>query len=99
MVRTIAYPVAQTDDCVKHISREHSQDADHLANLGTKEQRKITIEKGDNSDTWKAVGGFWDGSTKTCGRSGCGVVIKGVDKEKWIRIGHRNTSKDFWITK
>ena len=34
----------------------------------------------------KALRGLWDGSTKTDGRSGCGVVIKGVDKDKWITI-------------
>ena len=95
MERTLAYPVAQTDDCVKHISREYSQDAHHLANPGAKEQRKITIEKGDNSETWQAVGGFWDGSTKTCGRSGCGVVIKGVDKEKWIRTCKKGWNPDW----
>ena len=28
----------------------------------------------------------WDGSKKTDGRSGCPVVIKGVDRDKWITI-------------
>ena len=32
--------------------------------------------------------GFWDGSTKTDGRSGCGVVIKGVDRDRWITISN-----------
>ena len=42
--KKIAYPVAQIDDYVKHIFREHNQEADHLANLGAEEQRKIMIE-------------------------------------------------------
>ena len=29
---------------------------------------------------------FWDGSKKTDGRSGCGVVIKGVDRNKCITV-------------
>ena len=36
---------------------------------------------------WKAITGFWDGSFKDNGRSGCGIVIKGVDREKWVTIG------------
>ena len=30
--------------------------------------------------------GFWDGSKKTDGRAGCGVVITAVDGDKWITI-------------
>ena len=40
----------------------------------------------NNTETWKAVKGFWDGSSKNNGRSGCGVVIEGVDKDKWVTI-------------
>ena len=29
---------------------------------------------------------LWDGSSKNNGRSGCGVVIKGGDRDKWITI-------------
>ena len=39
---------------------------------------------GNNTENWKGVRGFWDGSKKTGGRSGCGVVMKGVDRDKWI---------------
>ena len=84
--RTIAYPVAQIDDNVKHLFREHNQEAEHLENLGAEGQRKITIEKGDSTENSKTVRGFWDGSTMTDVRSGCGVVIKGVDKDKWITL-------------
>ena len=66
--------------------REHNQEADHLANLGAEGERKVTVEKEDNKENWKAVRGFWDGSKKTDGRSGCGVMIKGVDRDKWITI-------------
>ena len=29
---------------------------------------------------------FWDGSSKSNGRRGCGLVIKGVDRDRWITI-------------
>ena len=74
--REVAHPEGLIDENVKHIFREH-----HLANLGAERQRKITVEKGDNTENWKAVRGFWDGSKKTDGKSGCGVVIK----EMWTR--------------
>ena len=61
---------------MKHIFREHNQEADHLASMGAEGQRKITVETGNNAENWKAVLGFWDGSTKTDEESGCGVVIK-----------------------
>ena len=75
-------PVAQIDDYVKHTFCEDNQEADHLANFGAEWQRKITVERGSNAENWKAVRGFWDGSTKTDGRSCCGVVIKGVDRDE-----------------
>ena len=76
--KKLAFSVSPIDDYVKHIFREHNQEADYLANLGAG-RKKIT-------QNWKAVRGFWDGSTKTDGRSGRGVVIKGVDWDKWITI-------------
>ena len=30
--------------------------------------------------------GFWDGSNKKDGASGCGIEIKGVDRGTWIAI-------------
>ena len=30
--------------------------------------------------------GYWDGSFKDNGKSGGGVVIKGVDRENWMTI-------------
>ena len=67
---------------MKHTVRERNQKADHLANLGVKGQRKITVDKGDNTENWKAVRGLWDCSKKTGGRSGCGVVIKGCGQRQ-----------------
>ena len=29
---------------------------------------------------------FWDGSAKDSGKAVCGVVIKGVDKDRWVTI-------------
>ena len=66
-----AYRVAQIDDYVKHIFRDHNWEADHLANLETKGHGQVTIESVERADEWTAVKGYWDGS------SGCGV-----DKEK-----------------
>ena len=43
------------------------------------------MDKGNN-EKWKAARGFWDGSTKCDGRSGCGVVVKGGDRNKWIVV-------------
>ena len=31
---------------------------------------------------------FWDGSSKINGRSGCGVAIKGIDRDKWITVSN-----------
>ena len=51
--------MAQIGDIVTHIFREHKQEADHLANLGTNGQRQVTTEAVTNSEDWKAVRGFW----------------------------------------
>ena len=82
----MALPVTPIDDYVNHIFREHNQEAFYLANLRAEERRNITVEKGNKTENWKAVRGFWDGSTKIDGSSGCGVVIKGVDWDTWITI-------------
>ena len=42
------------------------------------------IDKGSNSEKWKAAKGFWDGSGKDNGKGGCGVVVKGVDRETLV---------------
>ena len=34
----------------------------------------------------KAVKRFWDGSSKNNGRSDCGIVIEGVDKDTWVTL-------------
>ena len=41
------------DDYVKHFFREHNQEVDHLPHLGAERQRKITVDKGDNTENWK----------------------------------------------
>ena len=66
---------------MKRVCREHNQEADHLANIGAQGQRKIVYDRRNNSETWKAVRGHWDGSFKDNGSSGCGIVIKGVDRK------------------
>ena len=84
----VAFVVEEKDCISRHTHRRlfEAQEADHLANLGAEGQRKITVEKGNNSENWKVVRGVWDGSKKTDVRSGCGVVIKCVDMDEWITI-------------
>ena len=71
---------------MKHVFREHNQEADHWANIGAQRQRKIVFDRRNNSGTWKAVKGDWDGRFKDNGKSRCGVVIKGIDRDKWVTI-------------
>ena len=66
--------ISKIDDYVKHIFREHNQEADHWANLGAEGQRTIISDKGNSTERWKTVRGFWDGSSKINGR----VVMKAV---------------------
>ena len=81
-----ASPISKIDDFVKHVNREHNQEADHWANIAAQGQRKIVSDRCDSSETWKAVKGYWDGSFNDNGKSGCGVVIKGVDRGRWVTI-------------
>ena len=83
--KKIAKTIHEIDDNVKHIFREHNE-ADHWANVGAEGQRKVVIDRKSNGATWKAVKGFWDGSCKVNGTSGCGVATNGVDRERWVTI-------------
>ena len=58
--------ISNIDNFVKHIYREHNEEADHWADIGAQGRRKFDIYRKD---------GFWDGSFKDDGRSGCGIVI------------------------
>ena len=49
-------------------------------------KKEIVIDKGSNTEKQKAVKGFWDGSGKDNGESGCGVVVKRVDREKSVTV-------------
>ena len=40
----------------------------------------------ESVSVWTAIRGFWDGSTKAKGKSGCGVVIKAADRGVWRTI-------------
>ena len=44
--------------------------------------RKIVVDRNSNTEKWKVVKGFWDVSSEDNGNSGCGVVIKGLDRDK-----------------
>ena len=48
--------------------------------------RTKEIVLGDVEGGWRAVKGYWDGSFNDNGIIGCGVVIKGVDRERWVTI-------------
>ena len=45
----------KTGDCVKLILKERNHEADHLANLGVKEMKKVPVEEGDDNERCKAV--------------------------------------------
>ena len=77
---------SKTDDYVKHIFWKHNQKAEHWATLPADGQRKTVVDRYSNSETWKAVKSFWDVSATDNGKSGCGVVIKAVDRDRWVTI-------------
>ena len=82
--KKIANLISKTDGYVKHILREHNSEADHWANVGAEGQRKVVVDKKSNADKWKAVKGFWNGNCKDNSEIGCNVVMKRVDRERWI---------------
>ena len=41
--KKIASPITKIDDFVRHVHREHNQEADHWANIGAQELRKIVL--------------------------------------------------------
>ena len=46
----------------------------------------MLTDRSNDTETWKAVKVFWDGSSKNNGTSGCGVVIIGADRDKWVTV-------------
>ena len=60
--------------------------SDHWANVGAVGKKEIVADKGSNTEKWKAITEFWDGSCKGNGRSGCGVIVAGVDRGKSVTI-------------
>ena len=60
--------------------RDHNQDADHWANLGAEGQKKIFVDKGCDKERWKAVKGFWDGSSKNNGRTVAESLSKALSR-------------------
>ena len=72
---------------MNHVHREHNQEADHWANVATHGNRKIVIDRREMPPRpgRRCVASGMEAS-KDSGRSGCGIVIKGVDREKWVTI-------------
>ena len=85
--RKVAIPISHSDDYVKHIFREHNQEADHWANLCAEGQRKIVVDKGNNNEN--LVGG-----ARLLG--GCGHVDHSQQKRGtvWHMYGHDSRSGD-----
>ena len=52
--------------------------------FGAHGQKKIVLDRRDNSEPWKAVKRNWDGSFRDNGKGGGGMVIKGVDRRRWV---------------
>ena len=77
--RKIANPITKIDDNVKHNFQQIT-----WPTWVQRDKGKL-IDRSGNTEKWTAVKGFWDG-TKDNGESGCGLVIKGVDKDKWVTI-------------
>ena len=53
----VAEPISNIDRFMKHVFREHNQEADHWANIGAQGQRKIVLDRRNDSVTWKATRG------------------------------------------
>ena len=49
--RGVAKPISNIDSFVKHVYREHNQEADHWANVGARGLRRIVFDKRDDSTT------------------------------------------------
>ena len=79
-MRAVATTELRTRDFVEHVFREHNPEADQLVNLGAKGSRTRRYVK-RSPGNGKRYG--WDGATKSDDTSGCGVVIKEVDKVRW----------------
>ena len=77
-----AYPAAEIDDYVKHIFSEPTT----WRTWAQKGRERSRLRKETLKNTGRRFEVFGVGSTKTDGRSGCGVVMKGVDKDQWITI-------------
>ena len=75
-------------DYVEHHCREHKREADHMANSGAERLTKVNVQGVKTTVAWKAVRGYWGGSKKESGSSGCGVVIRAVDRERWITVSN-----------
>ena len=56
-----------------------------VARQRTAEVVTVTVEGFQGEEAWTATGGDWDRSKKK-GRSGGGLVIKSVDRGKWIAV-------------
>ena len=75
----------KSGEFVWHVFWAHNQEVDQMANLGAKGVKKVQMANEINGRR-KATRGRWDGSAKSGGRSGCGVVVEGADRDRLVTV-------------
>ena len=64
-----------------------NQDADHWANMSAERQRTSAVDKRNNDEKiGRRCVASGTAAPSAMVKVGCGVVIKGVDRDKWITI-------------
>ena len=76
----MAFASVKIGDLCSTFYREHNQEAGHVAKWRAQGIMKVTVERLRQTEMWKAVRDFWDGSKKDNERSYCGIVINAVDR-------------------
>ena len=79
----VVNPVQKIGDSVEHIYGDHNQEADHMADWGAKAVTKVTVESLTNSEKLNSTRGYWDGSTKSNGSNGGGIVVGAADRRNF----------------
>ena len=58
----MAHPIQKVCDYVKHLCREHHQEADCRVNLGSGGVLEFIVEGFSFTTAWKTIRGHWGGS-------------------------------------
>ena len=59
---SVVYIGQKIGHCVKHIHREHHQEADHMAKWGAEGDMNVIVEGFRTMKAWQTIRGKWDGS-------------------------------------